>query len=289
MLTAQGFKLIDIDFSKSDVVSRLTSRSLAEMTEHDISELRYLLNRAIKKSVIDVNLIEKHESAIRASQSLSTAMAAVTALLEDCRQPPQSTGNSEPQSTTSNISVGPVSKKPFDMLLSLEIQADDAEVLVAAAQSILSGDNNRAFLNVPRIVDHFARKGRDYQSVMDSIEMLRKSRLLVTSSGPHARSMRLTTIGLDAYLRCFDENYSQKLMSISAAIVFHEFKSDRVLSESLKLPIIFVHHAMDVFDENHFCQVMTTSSGRSITSVSVKLRRAAEKDRESGFVVTLRR
>ena len=289
MLTAQGIKLIDIDFSKSEVLSRLTSQSLTEMTEHDMSELRFLLNRAIKKSEIDVDLIGKHESAIRASQTLNAATAAVTALLEDCRQTPKSTGKSEHQMPTIRPDVEPVNMKPLDKLISLEIKTGDAELLVAAAESILSGDNNRAVLSVPRFVEDLAKKGCEYQSVMDSIETLREKSFVATSSEQHSRYMTLTPLGLDAYLRCFDDKYSHKVMSISAAIVFHGSTMDQQLSDSLQLPIIFIRHVMDVLALHDACRVTTTSSGRSITAVSAKLRRAAEKDKEGGFVVSLLR
>ena len=283
MITSQGIKLIDIDFSKSEILSRLTSQSLEEMKENDVSELRYLVNRSIKRSDIDVDLIEKHQNAIRIGQTTEEVADAVRALLEECHQTLKSIQTLNKQTPAPKPDPPQTNESPLDKLHALGMRTNESELLQTAALSILSRDDNRAVISVPQLVDDLSKKGYNYQNVMDTIESLREKGFVTTSSEQHARFMTLTSFGLDAYLRCFDEHYSNKLMSITAAIAFNGLKSDHALSAGLEVPIVFVRHVLDVFSLHGACNIMITSSGRHITHVAAKLRSAAEKDKESGF------
>lgn len=91
MMTHSSIKLIDIDFSRADVLTRLTSHSLSEMVDYDLSELRILLRRVITKSNIDVLPFNDHLESIRLSQTIDSIADAVSQLWDAIKRGPTNT------------------------------------------------------------------------------------------------------------------------------------------------------------------------------------------------------
>jgi len=250
--------------SESHSLAVLSTNSRATQIQLDIDSLRYLVRRVTYHSEIDVQIIGRYEDRLNQAMTIDDVQAIVDDLFSSVQ--------SGQPSIESQTKVESPASTPLQELCSLGLERSDALVLKLAAEKVLAGRHNAEVISVPALVDDLHAEGLTHDDVADSVELLHKKGF-IKAQGRHSRFFQLSTVGFDAYLRCFHESYVDDFEQICSAIVIDGLTNDLEIVQKLGLPRPFVSHVFDVLDMNQLCDVSRTSAGSTIYNVSVELRR----------------
>lgn len=269
-ITDNSIKIIDPTYSSTNELTLLSTASKSSKTQGDISFLRYLIRRVLYNSDVDHPIIGKHESRI----NNATTVDNIQQIVEEIFTHPED--NFAPlDDSTVNENTVPVT--PLEKLYSLGLEHSDALFLKYLGEKVLAGEDNRSSISVHSLVLNMESDGITYDTIANSIESLHLKAFINGSGGRHSRFAQISTIGFDAYLRCYYESYRIDFESVYSVIVSENLTNHFEISSRLDLARPFVLHVMDVLEMNKLCTVNRSNDGANISYISDKLRQSQHK------------
>jgi len=157
----------------------------------------------------------------------------------------------------------------------------DSLVLKTACEKTIERDDER--VGAQEMIEALAPLGVSKEQVWQSLQILDGRghvKVLSVMGAPHSfYSLKVTTFGLDQYLRVYMTDYDDISRAVGLRLVNQEDRESHAIIEALKQPRVIVHHMLDMLEQRgHVKSTSVMGGNRVIVNVSPELRRTLVAD-----------